>query len=75
MGAPPLLLPATTFSKLARSSTALTSLTNSGIFGNINNSREESADTKAGSSNAQITDGVLKSLGSGEAVTQHQMGN
>ena len=47
MGAPPLLLPATTFTKLARSATTLTSLTNSGIFGNINTSREPGAETKA----------------------------
>ena len=54
MGAPPLLLPATTFTQLARSSTALTSLNNSGIFGNINNSREPAGDTKAESDTAQI---------------------
>ena len=54
MGAPPLLLPATTFTQLARSSTALTSLNNSGIFGNINNSREPAGDTKAESDTAHV---------------------
>ena len=45
MGAPPLLIPATTLSKFARSATALTNLTNAALFGgsihqttNINNS-------------------------------------
>ena len=33
MGAPPLLIPATTLSKFARSATALTNLTNAGLFG------------------------------------------
>merc|ERR1719348_2701659 len=33
MGAPPLLIPATTLSKFARSATALTNLTNAALFG------------------------------------------
>ena len=43
MGAPPLLISATTFTKFARSATtttALTNLTNSGIFGNTSSSLE-----------------------------------
>ena len=42
MGAPPLLISTTTFTKVARSATALTNLTNSTFFGNTTSFSEPS---------------------------------